>query len=105
MNSFELLPAERELVLDIESRFRVMRKLAGAMLMETKLVSSQAVLVMPLNPPGFPLLEPIHVGSRFDEVLHFHLLKFASAENKVPRRNFVSKGFADLRDSKRDFLT
>ena len=37
------------------------------------------------------------------EILHFHLLKFACAENKVAGRNFVAKRFADLRDAERQF--
>jgi len=38
-----------------------------------------------------------------DEILHFHLLKFTAAENKIARRDFVAKGLADLRDAERNF--
>src|SRR6476620_1802804 len=59
---------------------------------------------MPLHSLGFPVLEPFHIRTGLDEELHLHLLKFTRAENEIPRRDFVSESFSDLRNSKRNFL-
>src|SRR5215210_1248190 len=42
------------------------------------------------------------VRIRPDEVLHFHLLKLARAQNKIARRDLVAKRFSDLRDAERN---
>src|SRR5205085_858840 len=38
-----------------------------------------------------------------DEVFHLHLLELARAEDEVAGRDFVVKGFSDLRDAERNF--
>lgn len=58
---------------------------------------------MPLHAELFPVIEPFHFFARSDEKLHFHLLEFAHAEDKLAGNNFVAKCFPDLCNSGKEF--
>ena len=48
-----------------------------------------------LDVPAFacidPVLEPLFVSARLDEILDLHLLEFERTEDEIARRNFVAK--------------
>mmetsp|Transcript_99013 Transcript_99013/g.302720 ORF Transcript_99013/g.302720 Transcript_99013/m.302720 type:complete len:326 (-) Transcript_99013:52-1029(-) len=48
------------------------------------------------------LLLGLEVRLRVDEILDFHLLELAAAEEELPRRDLIAKSLADLRDPKRN---
>jgi hypothetical protein len=58
---------------------------------------------MPIQAGLFPVFVPFHFFAGFDEELHFHLLKFAHAEYKLPRNNLISKSLPGLCDPKWNF--
>ena len=47
----------------------------------------------------YPTVEPFQVGLGADEKLHLHLLELPCSESKIPRRDLVAEGLADLADS------
>ena len=52
-----------------------------------------------------PVLVPLFIGSWDYEVLHLHLLKFASTEDEVTWSDFIAERFSDLTNSKWWLLT
>ena len=99
---FELLPAERELVLDVEGGLRVVGELVRPVLLEPQLRSADTELVVVVYPRLLPVLEPFLVLRRLDEELHLHLLELAGAEDEVLGRYLVSERLAYLGDAERD---
>jgi len=80
----------------------VERQLGLRVLVQREVRLGQADAQEPLAAPLEPLLvagEPVRVG--MDEVLHFHLLELARAEDEVPRRDLVAERLPDLRDAER----
>ena len=104
VDPLELLPPERELVLDVEGGRRVVRELVGAVLVDAQLLVADAELPVPGAADFEPALEPLPILARLDEVLHLHLLELAGAEDEVPGRDLVAERLADLRDPERDLL-
>src|SRR3712207_1514252 len=100
-DALELLPADREEVLDVRGAAGVVRELVG-------LVGAQAQVVRPDPEAGVPVearLAPVLVPARRllwgHEVLHLHLLELARAEDEVARRDLVAERLAHLRDAER----
>ena len=58
---------------------------------------------MPFGAHVFPVVVPFHFFARAHKKLHFHLFKFAHAEDELTCYNFISEGFANLCNPKRDF--
>src|SRR6266850_375192 len=104
MNPFQLAPAERVLVLDIERGARIVRQLLRAMLMKPQVLQSDAKAEIPVEACFPPMLEPLHGGVGFDEELHLHLLELTGAKDEVAWGDFIAEGFADLGDAEGDFL-
>src|SRR3990170_2229733 len=100
----ELRPAERELVLDVGGRLRVVRQLVLLVRAHAELLLADPQVDVPLEPRVHPVLVPLLVGAGLDEVLHLHLLELARAEDEVPRSDLVAEGLADLGDTERQFL-
>ena len=104
VDSLELLPAERELVLDVERLLGVVRQLVRCVLVEPQLLGADAEAPVPLHTRLLPLVEPALVLVRPHEELHLHLLELARAEDEVPRSDLVAERLAHLRDPERDLL-
>src|SRR3954454_8271636 len=52
-----------------------------------------------------PFLVSLFIFSGTNEVLHFHLFKFASPEDEVAGRYFIAKRLSDLRNPERPLST
>ena len=52
-----------------------------------------------------PIFEPFFVFTWWYEVLHFHLFKFAHAEDELAGDDFVAEGFACLGDAEGYFFS
>src|SRR5690606_18207631 len=98
VNALELLPAERELVLDVVGPLGIVSERVRAVLLETQLLRTDPERPDPFHSLRFPELEPLVVGARLDEELHLHLLELARTEDEVSRRDLVAERLADLRD-------
>ena len=101
-DALELLPADREEVLDVARRARVVRQLVGVVLADPQVrlartPRSRYQLTALVDPVAVPL---VGVGRRHEE-LHLHLLELAHAEQEVARRDLVAEALADLRDAER----
>ena len=94
-----LAPAPRKQVLDVVGRLGVVREFVGFMRPHPQPVLAHAQFCVPreavLNPPLVNLL----VRPRLHEVLDFHHLELARAEDEAARRNLVAERLADLRDA------
>ena len=105
VDPLDLLPAEGELVLDVERGAGVVRQLVGAVLVPAQPRRARGrASWCHCHPPLPPVLEPLRVGARLDEELHLHLLELARPEDEVARRDLVAERLADLRDAERNLL-
>jgi hypothetical protein len=77
VDAFEFFPAEGEFVFDIVGVFGVVRQFARTMLVEAQLLFADAEVVVEFEAHLLPVVEPLLVFLRIDEILHFHLLEFA----------------------------
>src|SRR5687767_13662127 len=94
-----------EVEMDVRRGTRVVRQLFLFLVVVAQAIRREAEPLVPVHPPGAPLLEPLHVAARLDEELHLHLLELARAKNEISRRNLVAKRLADLRDPEGNALT
>ena len=83
VDALELLPAEREAVLDVDRLLRVVGELVGGVLPEAEPRRRHAVARVPVEAARQPLLEDRRRLGRLDEVLHLHLLELAHPEDEV----------------------
>src|SRR6266568_8477844 len=104
VNPLELLPTERELVLDVVGVLGVVRELVRAVLMPAQFPGANAKTFHPLHSLFAPEPEPLVFGARLHEELHFHLLEFARAEDEVAGCDFVAERLPDLCDPERNLL-
>src|SRR5690606_22288013 len=104
VDPLDLVPAEREFVLDVEGALRVVRELLRRVLVEAQPLPADAERDDPLHAASLPVLEPLLVRARLDEELHLHLLELAGPEDEVARRDLVAERLADLRDPERHAL-
>src|SRR5690606_27664450 len=104
VDPLELVPAEREFVLDVEGALRVVRELLRRVLVEAQPLPADAERDDPLHAASLPVLEPLLVRARLDEELHLRLLELAGPEDEVARRDLVAERLADLRDPERHAL-
>ena len=105
VDPLELLPAEREAVLDVDRLLRVVRELVGGVLAEAQPRRGHAVGFVPGPALRQPVLEGLRGALlRADEVLHLHLLELAHPEHEVAGRDLVAEALADLGDAERDLL-
>ena len=58
---------------------------------------------MPFFARFLPVIVPFHLRAGPNEKLHFHLFKFAHAENELAGHYFVSEGLSNLGNTKGDF--
>ena len=103
-NSFQFAPAHREEVLDIDAPLRVVSELVLCVVAQLKVLFSDAVFLVPVEPFVDPFLVPLFIRSGLDEELDLHLFELAGPEGEVAGRNFVSEAFADLADPERKLL-
>ena len=105
VDALELLPAEREAVLDVDRLLGVVGQLVGGVLAQAEPRRRHAVALVPGAPLGQPLLERVgRLGLGPDEVLHLHLLELAHPEDEVARADLVAERLADLGDPERQLL-
>ena len=95
----ELGPAERKLVLDVDATLGIVGELVGAVRPLAKPFPAESEVEIPTHPFRAPVLEPVIVLARADEVLELHLLELARAEEEVPGGDLVAERAADLRDA------
>ena len=105
VDPLELLPAEREAVLDVDRLLGVMGELVRRVLAQAEPRRRHAVALVPGPPPRQPVLEGGgRLGLRAHEVLHLHLLELAHPEDEVARADLVAERLADLGDPERQLL-
>src|SRR3989338_710831 len=97
MHSLQLIPAERIFILDIPRIFGVKNQIFMPLPTQFFLFYSKTVII------SHPFFSPFFIcrGSFFGrhKVLHFHLFKFALAEQKLPRTYFIAESLAYLGDT------
>ena len=105
VDALELLPAEREAVLDVDGLLGVVGQLVGGVLAQAQPRRGHAVALVPGAAPRQPLLEGGRgLGLGADEVLHLHLLELAHPEDEVAGADLVAERLADLGDPERQLL-
>ena len=104
VDALELLPAEREAVLDVDRLLGVVRQLVRRVLTEAEALLGHAVVGVPRPAAREPLLEDARRVTGRDEVLHLHLLELAHPEDEVAGRDLVAKALADLGDAEGQLL-
>ena len=85
-------------------RFGVVRQLLFRVLVVAQVVGVDAEADVPVPALLQPVVEPLLVGARRDEVLHLHLLELAGAEDEVAGRDLVAEALAGLGDAERWLL-
>ena len=104
VDALQLLPAEREAVLDVDRLLGVVRQLVRRMLAEAQPGGRHAVPRVPVPAARQPLLEDARGIVGAHEVLHLHLLELAHPEDEVARADLVAEALADLCDAERQLL-
>ena len=105
VDPLQLLPAEREAVLDVDRLLGVVGQLVRGVLAQAEPLGRHAVALVPGPSLRQPLLERRGGGRlRPDEVLHLHLLELAHPEDEVARADLVAERLADLGDPERQLL-
>ncbi len=99
-DAFQFFQPVRELVFQIIRCFGIVRQFGFFNFVHMQFFGVQALFNPPIDTVVFPFFQPIHVGAGFDKVFQFHLFKFADAENKVARRDFIAERLTDLRNAK-----
>src|SRR5216683_1551990 len=72
------------------------------MLVKPEVLFADAETDIPAEPCVDPVLMPLFVSARPDEVLHLHLLELAGPEDEVTRGYLVTERLTDLPDTERD---
>ena len=101
VDAVEFRPADREEVLDIAGRFRVMREFV--VIFEAQVFFLEAEAEQEVFGSLFIFFVVLKIGAFFAEPLVFHLFELDGAENEVSGGDFVAERFADLRDAERHF--
>ena len=104
VDALELLPAEREPVLDVDRLLGVVGQLVRGVLAEAQPLRRDAVALVPRPPPAAATPRSCRGAVRPDEVLHLHLLELAHPEDEVAGADLVAERLADLGDPERDLL-
>lgn len=100
---FYFAPSPRELVFQVHTRRGVMRKFAKGTRSGSQFLGLSRILFPPFESIVHPSVEMTWRLGRWDKVLEFHLFEFRSSKYGMFEIDFVSKRFANLRDSKRRY--
>src|SRR5260221_14727981 len=92
VDALELLPAEREFILDVERVRGVMRELILAVLMPTQFLVSNPEPLDPIHPFRAPGLEPLVLRAGFPENQNLHRLDPRGRKLKVAGGGPVPEG-------------
>ncbi len=103
MNAFQFLEAHGKTEFDIRGRVGIMSQFL--MRMKTIVFLTQTQSQVPLEAGFLPFFVPFQLSTGAHEKLHFHLLKFAHAENELTCHDFVAKRFSRLGYPERNFHT
>src|ERR1051326_2682517 len=87
-------------ILNVHRALGVMCQFFLWLFVKTQVFSRDSYILKPLITSVDPLLMGGFVVTRAHKIFHLHLLKLASPEDEVTRRNFVAKRFADLGHAK-----
>src|SRR5437667_2556922 len=98
-DAFELGPAEREGVLDVDARLGVVRELVATVRPQPQPVTLDVEARVPLQARRPPVVVPLLVLAGTDEELELHLLELARAEEEVARGDLVAERAPDLGDA------
>ena len=98
VDAFDFLKADREVVLNVVGVLGVVGQLV--VVVPLQVLFGDAVLKVEGPAVLAPVLKNSVVCSGLAEVLHFHLLKFASAEDEVLKDDFVAEGLSNLGHAK-----
>ena len=60
--------------------------------------------LVPAHAVFFPVCRTTSFRCRAEQILHFHLLELAHAEDELPGHDLVAEGFTDLGDAERNLL-
>ena len=71
------------------------------MIMETVVICTEPECLMPLHTRFFPLIKPLHLGTRFHKKLHLHLFELTHTEDKLAGYDLISERFSYLCDTER----
>ena len=105
VDALQLLPAEREAVLDVDGLLGVVRQLVGRVLAQAQPLGRDAVRLVPGAAARQPVLERVaRLVAGLDEELHLHLLELAHPEDEVAGADLVPEALADLGDPERHLL-
>ena len=83
---------------------RVVRQFVVVVRPQAQHVGGDAVLDVPVEPGGAPVLVPFRARLGRHEELEFHLLELACPEDPVLRGDLVAEALADLGDAERRLL-
>src|SRR5262249_27425400 len=100
----ELLPPDREQVLDVAGAAGVVRQLVGVVGPEAEVIGADAELRVPAETLLEPMIEPSLRVHRRHEELHLHLLELARPKGEVAGRDLIAEALADLGDAERRLL-
>ena len=100
----QFAPAEGEQELEVRCRLGIEGQLFRLMIAQAQAFFLYAQVQQPVPAEGTPILEPFHILAWLAEELQLHLLKFTHTENEVAGGNLIAEGFADLRDTSRQFF-
>ena len=106
VDALELLPAEREAVLDVDGLLRVVGQLVRGVLAQPqpRRASTPKRSYHASRRGSHSSKAAAAAGLGADEVLHLHLLELAHPEDEVAGRDLVAERLADLGDAERQLL-
>ena len=103
-HTFQFLPPEWKIVLDVVSAFRIKCALFVGNLVSVQLCPRNADVLIKFQPLLKPVIQPFDPLLLAAKIFQLHLLELARAKREIARINFVPKRFADLRDAERQLL-
>src|SRR4051812_10239079 len=100
MYTFHFLKSNWKFILNVTCGISIKRQFC--MIVKTIFFCRNTKALVPVEPFLFPVFVPFFLCAGTYKELHFHLLKFAHAKNKLPGHNFIPECFTNLCNTKRD---
>src|SRR5947207_16029287 len=99
MNPFHFFESKWKFIFNVASRICIVSKFH--MIMKAILFFPYSQFQMPIHPLSFPGFIPLFLCAGANEVLHFHLLEFPHAENKLSGNDLIPECFSNLCNAER----